>query len=228
MCVFGTLWVFQRIRYYNAMKKSVFALVMALGPAAPLGAHPHIFIDTGLDLHFDAAGVLQQVKVTWIYDPLYSLLVTEDMGLDPDFDGVLTPAEVDQLTGFDMQWVEGFNGDLEIRQGDALLELSGPQDYTASFAEGRITTTHVRQVTAGDAQGQPYFAKPYDPTFYTAYDVTLPVEVAGPPGCRARVEMPDLTEGLSAMRAQREALDPDFEPSDAGLPIIGGQRACCG
>lgn len=203
--------------------KHALAFVMTFGAAAPLGAHPHIFIDTGLALSFDDKGALKTVEVTWVYDPLYSLLVTEDMQLDPDFDGVLTQAEVDQLTGFDMQWVEGFNGDLEVRQGEATLNLTGPMAYTASFADGRITTTHTREVQT--AAAGPVVIKPYDPTFYTAYEVTMKVEVSGPTACRARVEMPNLTEGLKAVRAQLADLDPAIDPADAGLPDIGGQLA---
>lgn len=204
--------------------KHALALAMTLGAAAPLGAHPHIFIDTGMRLSFDEAGMLRSVEVKWIYDPLYSLLVTEDMRLDPDFDGVLTQAEIDQLTGFDMQWVEGFNGDLEIRQDGALLTLSGPTAYTASFSEGQITTTHVRQV-GGVVADKPLSLKPYDPTYYTAYDVTLPTQIDGTDACRARVEMPDLTTGLEAVRAQLEALDPEIDPADVGFPDIGAQLA---
>ncbi|WP_370399308.1 DUF1007 family protein [Sulfitobacter sp. JB4-11] len=204
--------------------KNALALTLLLATASPLAAHPHIFIDTGVRLTFDDSGVLKTVEMTWVYDPLYSLLVTEDMGLDPDFDGALTAAETDRLTGFDMQWVEGFNGDLEIRQGAALLRLSGPQQYTARLDEGRVATTHVRQVLGASA-GEPLSVKPYDPTYYTAYDVTLPVEIAGIDNCRKRIEMPDLTSGLQAVRAQLEALDPEIDPADVGFEDIGAQLA---
>ena len=52
--------------------------------AAPLQAHPHIFINTGLLFLVDAQNRLTHVQVTWEYDELYSLLVTEDMGVDSD------------------------------------------------------------------------------------------------------------------------------------------------
>ena len=52
------------------------------------------------------------MRVTWAYDEFYSLLVLEDMRLDQDADGVLTEAEEQFLSGFDAQWVEGYNGDL--------------------------------------------------------------------------------------------------------------------
>jgi ABC-type uncharacterized transport system substrate-binding protein len=196
--------------------------------AAPLGAHPHIFVDTGLKLVFDDTGRLARVQVTWAYDEFYSLLITEDMGLDPDYDGKLTPAEVTQLSGFDMQWVEGFNGDLEIRQGEALLALSGPLEYDARFEEGRIITTHWRDVSPGapaDPAGQIFDIKPYDATYYTAYDLTLPIELSGTATCRARVLMPELSANLSAIQQQLNLLDMETTPDDAGLPNIGDKLA---
>ena len=63
-----------------------------LACATPLGAHPHIFVDTGFEVILDAEGRLTHLRITWAYDEFYSLLVTEDRGLDPDYDGVLTPA----------------------------------------------------------------------------------------------------------------------------------------
>ena len=201
--------------------KYITALVLSLFPTAYAAAHPHVFIDTGLSLHFDETGVLKQVEVTWVYDEFYSLLITEDMELDQDFDGVLTPAETEGLTGFDMQWIDGFNGDLEVYQNGQLLVLSGPRDYTASLADGRITTTHLRDVGADQVAGTAIQVMPYDLTYYTAYDVTLPVVVQGKSDCAKQVEMPDMTAGLMAAREELNALEADLTPQEAGLPNIG-------
>lgn len=205
--------------------KHVLALILSFLCVSPLAAHPHIFIDTGLDLTFDAKGRLIEVRTTWAYDELYSLLVTEHHALDPDFDGVLTEAELAVLTGFDMQWAEGFNGDLEIRQGGRLLTLSGPTEATAAFKNGRIITTHLRHVDPDQQTGEPFEIRPYDATYYTAYDITLPVRVLGSDRCKARVEMPDINADLMALRQQLEQLDMYVEPEEAGLPNIGGLLA---
>ena len=79
------------------------ASLLCLALATPLGAHPHIFVDTKLEVLVDAEGRLTHLRITWAYDEFYSLLVTEDRGLDPDYDGVLTDAEIASLNGFDMQ-----------------------------------------------------------------------------------------------------------------------------
>ncbi len=205
--------------------KYIAPFLLSLMIANPVAAHPHIFIDTGLEMLFDPQGQLTHVRVTWQYDEFYSLLVTEDMGLDADFDGVLTEAENTKLTGFDMQWVQGYNGDLEIMSGTQILSLSGPTEISAEFAEGRITTTHLRSVLSPLPARETIVIKPYDPTYYTAYDVTRPLIITGSEDCRARVKMPDINAGLQALREQLNTLAADADPEDEGLPNIGAQLA---
>ena len=205
--------------------KAALALLLATLLASPLGAHPHIFVDTGLDLRFDAEGRLTEVRVVWIYDELYSLLITEDRGLDPEFDGILTPEEVADLQGFDMNWTPGFNGDLVILQNGAELRLSGPLEPTASFENGRITTTHVRRVDAAPAGDAPLAVKPYDATYYTAYDITQGVRIEGTESCRSRIEVPDVNAALRELQDVLAALDEYASPEDENLPDVGGLLA---
>ncbi len=200
-------------------------LLLALVSATSIAAHPHVFIDTGLEMIFDPQGQLTHVRVTWQYDEFYSLLITEDMGLDSDFDGVLTDVENTKLTGFDMRWVEGYNGDLEVKSGTQILSLSGPAEISAEFSEGRITTTHLRSVLSPVPSSELIVIKPYDPTYYTAYDVTRPLIITGSDSCRARVKMPDINAGLKALRDQLNTLAADADPEDEDLPNIGAQLA---
>lgn len=201
--------------------KRLCALLMTALMCGPAQSHPHIFVDTGLDLHFDAQGRLSEVRITWAYDEFYSLLITEDRGLDADFDGEMTPAEIEDLTGFDMQWTPGFNGDLVILQDGRELSLSAPLEATATYTAGRITTTHLRRVAHAPVSGAELEIKPYDPTYYTAYDVTLPVRLMGGDACRQRIDMPDLDARLMEVRDQLNALDMMTTPEEQGLPDIG-------
>ena len=189
--------------------------------ATPLGAHPHIFVDTGFEVIVDAKGRLSHLRITWAYDEFYSLLVTEDRGLDPDYDGVLTPAEVASLNGFDMQWIEGFNGDTVLLEGGEEVALSGPQDVETRFADGRIITSHLRAVEGPAPSADGLIIKPYDPTYYTAYEVTQKVTIQGSETCRARVKMPDMNADLRALQQDLSTLDANTDPSDVGLPEIG-------
>ena len=170
--------------------RRVLALLAALAPL-PAAAHPHVFIGTGLTLVLDEANRLAAIRVTWSYDELYSLLVLEERALDPDYDGALTPEELASLNGFDMAWIEGFPGDTYAAAEGAPLVLGPPTDYVTTIEEGRIVTTHTRTV-AGAPDAADVSVKAYDPTFYTAYEISRGVTVEGGSGCTAEVIPADL------------------------------------
>ena len=178
----------------------------------PALAHPHIFVDTGLRILGDEQGLAIGVEVTWAYDDLYSLLVLEDMELDGDYDGILTPAELAKLDKFDMNWVEGYEGDLYVRGAEGKIPLGGPKPVDTRFEAGKIITRHIR-----------YFPKPqkaielraYDPTFYTAYD--LSGGIVAPEGCTVLRHEAD----LDAAYARVEALMKETDYAEDDYPEVG-------
>ena len=62
--------------------------LLAAGPAL---AHPHVWIDTRIEVILDAENQATGLRISWTYDDLYSLYIIGDKGLDPDWDGALTP-----------------------------------------------------------------------------------------------------------------------------------------
>ncbi len=193
------------------------ALCLVLLPA-PLAAHPHIFVDTGLRLEVDAAGVLQAVEVTWAYDEFYSMLIFEDQGLDRDFDGRLTAPEVAQLEGFDLNWSEGYQGDLYLSSGDQAIPLGAPEGLSTEVADGVITTRHRRAVAAqGPVPAAGLTLRAYDPTYYTAYELTGGVEVSG--RCTATVTRPDLDQAYTLVEELLYAMPAD--QAEESYPEVG-------
>lgn len=191
-------------------------------------AHPHIFVDAGFFLKFDEEDRLVEVKVTWQYDDFYSLLVTEDLQIDRDGDGILTESERLLLTGFDTNWAEGFNGDLELRAGADLVALSGPLEATTDLRDGRITSTHIRRLhqPLGKAEG-PISLKAFDPSYYTAYEIRLPVTLSEPLQGQCLLERiePDIMGALAEMEAQLLRIDADADLEENDIPMMGGQFA---
>ena len=167
------------------------ALVVALLPGFA-GAHPHVFIDTVLRVVVDEAGNLEGVEVTWTYDDFYSLLLLSDLGLDNDGDGRLRDDELARLDGFDMNWIEGYQGDTHASRGGAAVTLGPPQGRGVTVERGLLTSTHFR-AASGPADG--LVVKAYDPTFYTAYSLVGAVRVEGT--CGARVRPADLAAAYS-------------------------------
>ncbi|MFN3972208.1 MAG: DUF1007 family protein [Gemmobacter sp.] len=202
------------------------ALTLIAALAAPAArAHPHIFIDTGLEVIFDTQGRATAVRVTWTYDDFYSLLMIEDRKLDADYDGKLTPEEEAQLAGFDMDWDADYNGDLFVLAGDFQVPLSRPSDFTATYVDGRITSTHLRSFTEPLVPGAPLVIQVYDPGYYTAYFIAgQPVLTGAADTCTVQVYEPDraaadarLTAAIAEMGASG-SLEMDF-------PAIGSAYA---
>jgi ABC-type uncharacterized transport system substrate-binding protein len=193
--------------------------------AAPALGHPHVWIDTGVEVILDDRNAATAIRITWTYDTLYSLYVVADMELDPDWDGQLTAEEEARLAGFDMNWDAGFPGDTYALLGEVPLDLSRPQDWTARYAEGRITTTHLRTFAAPVAVGSvPLIVQAYDPGFYVAYSVSPDPVVTGGQGCRAQVFVPDLDAAQRELLAALSEYTPDVD-LEAEFPAVGANFA---
>lgn len=171
------------------MRRVLSALALICWPFPAL-AHPHIFVETGLRVLVDDAGRLEAVEVTWVYDDFYSMLVMEDLELDDDYDGALTQAEIDVLDGFDMNWVEGFAGDLYVLRDGEPVALGAPEPLETDVANGRIVTRHRRAV---DIPAEGAVIQAYDPTYYTAYELD---GVTATGDCTAEVEPVDRSAAL--------------------------------
>jgi hypothetical protein len=163
---------------------------------APAAAHPHVFIDTTITAILNDSGQLAAVRLRWDYDSVVSMLVVEDAAADVDLDGRITPAEAAALDGFDMTWIEGFDGDTSVFQAETPLPLEpGPQDWATGWVAvgegGHLWSEHTRKlVSPVDPGDGPVSFVVYDISDYTAYVFTAaalrPVDPAGivPVDCR--------------------------------------------
>ncbi len=201
------------------------ALTLTCCLPVPALAHPHVFIDTGLEFVVDEAGNLTHVQVTWAYDEFYSLLLLEEYRVDQDGDGFLTEAEEEFLSGFDAQWVEGYNGDLVIRMGETVIPLSGPLEPKATTEDARIVTTHLRAVEGAPVPANDLSIKAFDESFYTAYEITRPVTVSGPLACNIERTDPDIDAELAQMQAFLQSLDADYDLEENDIPLVGEKFA---
>ena len=204
------------------------ALPLALGlgllAASPALAHPHIFVDAGIEVIFNAAGQAEAVRLTWTYDDLISMTLVSERGMDSDFDGALTAEETAALNGFDMNWQPGFQGDSYALLSDTPLTLSGPSDWTVGYAGGKLTSTHLRRFeTPVDLAGQALVIQSYDPGYYTAYAVAA-AKVTGREGCTAEIFEPD-REAADQILQDALAEYSGTDGAEADFPAVGSAYA---
>ncbi len=200
-------------------------LVLGALCGAPALAHPHVFIDTGVEMIFDGQGRVAALRISWTYDEFYSLVLVQDRGLDADGDGEATPAENAALGGFDMDWDPGFAGDTYALAGDRPLALGPPAEWTAAYSAGRLTSTHLRRLeTPFDPTAGPLVIQTYDPGFYTAYTIASDPVLTGGQGCTATVFVPDLTEADKQLQAALAEYGADVD-LEMEFPAIGAAYA---
>jgi polyphosphate kinase len=207
-----------------AWRSVLIGAALAAGVAAPALAHPHVFIDAGVEFRFDDQGRLAALRIVWVYDDLTSLMILTDRGFDPDGDGQLTEDETARLSGFDMAWEPGFAGDSYLLAGDTPLALGGPQGWTAQVQAGRIITTHLRPLAEPLAPGAlPLVVQIYDPGYYTAYTIAADPVISGRQDCAADVYGPDPVAADAALQAALKELSGlDLEQ---GFPAVGEHYA---
>jgi ABC-type uncharacterized transport system substrate-binding protein len=199
--------------------------VSVLAGAGPALAHPHVWIDTRIEVILNERNEATGVRVYWTYDELYSLYIVADLGLDPDGDDQLTEADLARLAGFDMNWDPGFAGDTYALMGGADLALSRPVDSDAGYAGGRITTSHLRVFDAPVPVGEvPLILQAYDPGYYVAYSIPHDPVITGGTGCAATVFVPDMDAAQEALLAALSEYTPDVD-LEAEFPAVGANFA---
>ncbi len=196
-------------------------IALALLAPVPVAAHPHIFVEAGIEVIFAPDGTPQAVRISWAYDPLFSMLLVSDLGLDPDFDSVLTDAEMTELQGFDMNWIEGYHGDTHLTQAGQTLALGGPADWTSDFRDGRLYSTHLRALPALPDPSAEWTIAVYDPTYYTSYSLVDAPRLTGPHACTARVFEPDFEAAGAQLQASLDELLGAGGDIEADFPLVG-------
>jgi len=203
------------------MKIGAIIAAAVTGFAVPAMAHPHMFIDAGVEVIFDDQGRAAALRITWIYDDLTSLGILSDREMDPDFDGVLTPEELAAISGFDMEWDVGFDGDTYALLAATALVLSGPSEWSASYSDAKLRSTHLRRfATPVDIAAQPLVVQTYDPSYYIAYAIVSETVLTGGTACTAQTFAPDRAAADAILQAAIMELAGGGD-AEGDFPAIG-------
>ncbi len=203
-------------------------LALALAPTGT-AAHPHVFIDTGIEVVFDEAGDLSAVQVVWVYDEFYTMLALDDYGMDPDFTGTVTAEERERLAAIYANWDDDYKGDLRPLLDGRELALGGPTAVVAEVQDARLIIAHRRFFDAPVAlEGAELVLRVYDPSYFTAYTIAVDPVIRGREDCTARVWGPDWEAADARLQAALDELyasGADIMEVEADFPAVGADFA---
>jgi ABC-type uncharacterized transport system substrate-binding protein len=195
------------------------ALALALAPAAG-SAHPHVFVDSRIEVVLEADRVLA-VRLTWTYDEFFTLMLTEDLGLDGDGDGRLDAAETAILAANVLDWPPDFGGDLVVRQDGEAVPLAPRIDHRVAIEEGRMVEVHTRPLATPVPADLPVLIENFDPYYFVDYAILPDVTLSGGAGCVAEVVEADPVEAQARVDEIWEGLDIAGAGRDVRLPPVG-------
>jgi ABC-type uncharacterized transport system substrate-binding protein len=197
----------------------------ALGLAAPAAAHPHVFVDAGVDFVLGASGKVERIRVTWVYDDLFSLYLLQELGVDP----AAPPGEAARaaIVKDQSDWHPEFSGDSFVTAGGEAVPLSRPLNVTGDVVNNRVVTSHERTLgTPVDPRAVEVVAEIYDPVYFVAYAVVGPTRVEGPgaEACSAALIPFQATDGLVALQNELLTLGLDQTPEDQTVGRLFAER----
>ncbi len=187
--------------------------------AAPaVQAHPHEFVEVSLLLRLTPQSELAEIGVEWRYDAFTTMLILSDLDLDP------AASELDEagralLLGFDLDWIDGYDGDLWVWDGERQLVVAPPRAEWARLEDGEIVTRHWRSLDPAHP-AQDLVVQVYDPEFYVAYTLRA-ARIEGPEPCRARIFETDLGGARERLEAMLDELYAGGGDIEADFPQVG-------
>lgn len=200
-------------------RRCFLSFLAILMPAA-VCAHPHVYIDAGLELVYDDQGDLTGVNVEWAYDEFYSLLIIEDHAMDPDGDSILTADENKLIQGFDADWVPGSAGGLYLYADDRPVELGMPRNFTAEYRDGKLISRHFRPLAEPLPGDEALKIQVYDPEFYVDFSVP---EAPVTKGRECKINLMQGDDGASAnayLNAVEDALGTGTDIAEADIITV--------
>jgi ABC-type uncharacterized transport system substrate-binding protein len=153
------------------------ALLFLLVPAGAQ-AHPHVFVDAAARFILDDAGRLAAVEIEHLYDPLVSLFVLQDLGVDPF--APMSAEDAARLGADQRAMLTDAGAFAALSIGGEEIPLGAPANVAVGIADERMHVTFTAPLAAPQAlDGMAAILAIFDPVYFIAFDLTGPVTVTG-------------------------------------------------
>lgn len=205
------------------------ALVITLG-TAPIStvAHPHVFVDGGVDFIFDDTGAsLQTVSVTWRYDAFETLFMLSNMGVSPEPGQDFSPDDRRRAEAMLSEFAPDFDGSAHLTVAGVPVALEWPRDLSARMVGDRLEVSFLRDLAAPLASAGPLRIDVgfYERTYYFAFSLTdAPTFENAQDRCSITIALFEDTEQTAEMRAALARLSREEEPENSTAGAVFADR----
>ncbi|MEM7599056.1 MAG: DUF1007 family protein [Pseudomonadota bacterium] len=194
--------------------------------ATPAVAHPHVFIDGGVDFQFAEDETLTALKVTWLYDEFETLYLLASNNLSLNAEGGLDEADRLTLEQKFSEWPEDFDGSAHLMHDGAPVALAWPSDPEVQLIDGRIQAVFTRALEAPMTLiGSSTELAFYESTYFFAFKVTnIPQLMGGSGACVADVIpfKPDPND--ASVLTKLAMLSREETPDDENVGLLFADR----
>ena len=153
-------------------------IVLTLG-AAPVSAHPHVWIDYTVTVRFGAEGP-EAVRIDWAFDEMLSELIIQKY--DSDRDGTFSPRETRALEQDHFSRLKDFNWFVEVKVDGTVIPIKDPKDFEARNVKGQLHYLFTVPLPRATRREGTVDVNVADVTFYTAFTALGPGITAENPG----------------------------------------------
>lgn len=180
-------------RALRLIAPALFAVLLLASPHAQ--AHPHAWIDTSVDVKFNAAGEVEALGISWEFDEFYSAFAVEEFKKTAE--GGYTAKDLASLAELNLTNLKEWHYFTDISQAGAKVAQGAPHDALMTYdpKSGRLKlrfTLPLASPVKATAQAPLSFSM-YDPTYYISmeYVKEKPVTLEGKgQACKADIKMP--------------------------------------
>ncbi|KNG95407.1 hypothetical protein ATO11_02030 [Pseudaestuariivita atlantica] len=198
---------------------------VVFGPG-PARAHPHVFVDGGVDFQITEDGTLEAIRVTWRYDELETLFLLSDLDVTPAAGADFTDSEralVERELG---RFAPDFDGSVHLRAKGEPILLAWPRDLTARMVGDRLEVAFYRDLMEPLAlEATELHAAFYERTYFFAFSLTdEPRFGEAEDRCSATITKFEPSSQTDEMRAALAKLGREETPENSNVGALLADR----
>jgi ABC-type uncharacterized transport system substrate-binding protein len=178
--------------------------------AAPVHAHPHVWVTMKAELVYAGDGSVTGVRHHWAFDDMFSAFATQ--GLESKEKGKFTREELSELAKVNVESLKEYGYFTYAIADGKKAPLTDPlPDYWLDYNDSVLTLNFTLPFKT-PVKAKELTIDIYDPTIFVdfSFDKKAPVQLVGAPQCKLDVQLPrEMTFAEGKALAQIPADQPN-------------------